>query len=352
MKPHVLLGAALASVAAQALAQGTDAGITLYGIADAGVEYAKTGPNAHAVRIESGLLSSSRFGVRGSEPLGAGLRAVFTLEAGLDLDTGAASEGFARQAYAGVQGGFGTVTLGRHETPQYRVLSEQTVFGQGLAGSARAHAVDHTRRVSHALAYQTPRVAGARGTLMFGAGSESFGGSGNAPLAAGRYGGASVEFERGPLSAALAYGYRKATAVAAGASGLGAAAIELLGGVTYKLGDVSVNAGAYRRRATADFVGRSVWLGAKIKAGRGDVLAQVARIDGTDTRNRDATLWALGYVYPVSRRTSLYASFGVMANNAGANYAIVGPGNEPPEAAARVRGYNGRSLMLGMRHAF
>lgn len=352
MKPHVLVGAALASLAARGWAQGVDAGITLYGIADVGVEYAKTGPNTHAVRVESGLLSSSRFGVRGSEPLGGGVRAVFTLEAGVDLDTGAASEGFARQAYAGIQGGFGTIALGRHETPQYRMLSEQTVFGQGLAGSARAHAVDHMRRVSHALAYQSPKVAGLRAALMFGAGNESFGAPGSAPPAAGRYGGASVEFERGPLSAALAYGYRKATAVAAGASGLGAAPIELLGGVTYKLGGVSVNAGAYRRRATADFVGRSVWLGTKIKAGRGDVLAQVARIDGTGAANRDATLWALGYVHPLSRRTSLYASFGVMANRAHASYGIVGSGNQPPEAAARVRGHNGRSLMLGMRHAF
>ena len=350
MKLHVLLGTTLASLASHAWAQSAEGGITLYGIADAGVEYARTGPNARALRVESGLLSSSRFGVRGSEPLGGGLRAVFTLEAGVDLDIGAASEGFSRQAFAGLQGGFGTLTLGRHQTPQYQVLSEQTVFGQGLAGSARNHAVDHTRRVSNSLVYESPKVAGVRGTLMLGAGNESSGAAGSAPLAAGRYAGASLEAERGPLSAALAYGYRKATAVTPGASGLGAAAIELLGGITYKIGAVSVNAGAYRRRAAADFSGRSVWLGTKIKAGRGDVLAQVARIDGTDARNRDATLWALGYVHPLSRRTSLYASLGVMANGAAANYGITGSGNDPPDTAVRARGYNGRSLMLGMRH--
>ena len=352
MKLPVLISTALASVSLPASAQSPEGGVTLYGIADAGIEVAQVGPAARAVRVESGLLSSSRFGVRGSEPLARGLRAVFTLEAGLDLDTGASAEGFSRQAFVGAQGGFGTLTLGRHETPQYRVLSEQTVFGQGLTGSARNHAVDHTRRVSHSLVYQSPRAAGVRGTLMLGAGNESFGAPGAAPLAAGRYIGAGVEFERGPLSAAVAYGYRRASAIAPGASRLGAAAIELLGGVTYKLGAVSLNAGAYRRSASADFAGRSYWVGSKIKAGRGDVLAQVARIDGTGPRDRDATLWALGYVYPMSRRTSLYASFGVMANNANASYAIVGSGNEPPDAAARARGYNSRSLMLGMRHAF
>jgi len=64
--------------------------VTLYGIADAGIQYT-TGQDAAKTRLVSGIMEGSRFGFRGNEDLGGGWRTIFTLENRLELDTGAVS---------------------------------------------------------------------------------------------------------------------------------------------------------------------------------------------------------------------------------------------------------------------
>lgn len=64
--------------------------VTLYGIADAGIQHT-TGQNGAKTRVVSGVMEGSRFGFRGNEDLGGGYRAIFTLENRLELDTGAVS---------------------------------------------------------------------------------------------------------------------------------------------------------------------------------------------------------------------------------------------------------------------
>lgn len=76
-----MAAAALGLVAGEAYAQSS---VTLYGVADAGVEFVnhqKPGDST-VVRVQSGNLSGSRWGLRGSEDLGGGLRAIFALESG------------------------------------------------------------------------------------------------------------------------------------------------------------------------------------------------------------------------------------------------------------------------------
>lgn len=120
MKYKIIAAAAAVLASAGVQAQSS---VTLYGVADVGIEYLnKTGNDYGVVRMSSGNMSGSRWGLRGQEDLGGGLRAIFTLESGFALDTGAASDRnrlFNRQAFLGLQGGFGTVSLGRHETPLY-----------------------------------------------------------------------------------------------------------------------------------------------------------------------------------------------------------------------------------------
>lgn len=112
---------ALASLAAGgALAQST---VNLYGVADAGLEYVNKQPgNGDSVfRMQSGGgLMGSRWGMRGTEDLGNGLKAIFVLESGFAVDTGG-SDGalFGRQAYVGLQGEREAVTLGRQQTLLY-----------------------------------------------------------------------------------------------------------------------------------------------------------------------------------------------------------------------------------------
>ncbi|WP_233864745.1 porin [Paraburkholderia adhaesiva] len=118
MKKSLLALAALGTFAGVVHAQSS---VTLYGIIDQGVNLVtnvKTATgSAHLYNMSSGVMQGSRWGLRGAEDLGGGLKAVFVLENGFDLGTGAIGLGgllFGRQAYVGLSSSqFGSVTLGR-----------------------------------------------------------------------------------------------------------------------------------------------------------------------------------------------------------------------------------------------
>ena len=82
-----LLGIALAFALPVACAQSS---VTLYGIVDIGIENLDVG-SVSATRVQSGISAGSRWGIRGSEDLGNGWRALFTLESRIEVDTGAIS---------------------------------------------------------------------------------------------------------------------------------------------------------------------------------------------------------------------------------------------------------------------
>lgn len=124
MKQITLAGALIAALAVSApvLAQSN---VTLYGIIDNGIEnLTNTAPGSGAVtRISSGGMNNSRFGLRGAEELGDGLKAVWQLEGGLLTDTGMSDGGlFRRQANVGLDGRFGRLVIGRSFTTTYDFL--------------------------------------------------------------------------------------------------------------------------------------------------------------------------------------------------------------------------------------
>ncbi|NML32303.1 porin [Paraburkholderia antibiotica] len=91
--------------------------VTLYGILSNGITFISNQGGQSNVRLDSGINQANRFGLRGTEELGGGLRAIFNLESVFNLSTGVAGNGgalFGRRAYAGIASErFGTVTLGR-----------------------------------------------------------------------------------------------------------------------------------------------------------------------------------------------------------------------------------------------
>lgn len=124
MKIKLFAAAAAALVSTGAFAQSS---VNLYGVADAGIEWANNVPGADGkahsrVAMQSGNLSGSRWGLRGVEDLGGGLKGIFNLESGFGLDTGSSAQGgrlFGRNAYVGLQGQWGQVTLGRQQNLLY-----------------------------------------------------------------------------------------------------------------------------------------------------------------------------------------------------------------------------------------
>ena len=116
--------AALATLASHSALAQTD-GVTLYGVVDLGVRQASglSAANAPAPgtsrSLGSGIHTTSRWGLRGSEDLGGGAKALFNLESGLNADTGAPANStkyFDRASWVGLQGGWGTLALGRQTT--------------------------------------------------------------------------------------------------------------------------------------------------------------------------------------------------------------------------------------------
>ena len=128
MKKTLVALAALASVGA-AFAQST---VTLYGRVDVALMYIeqktttllqgtqKTATGNPGFAVNSAGLTGSRWGLKGSEDLGGGLKAIFQLESGFTVDTGGSGQGgllFGRQAYGGFEGNWGTFTVGRQYSP-------------------------------------------------------------------------------------------------------------------------------------------------------------------------------------------------------------------------------------------
>lgn len=137
MKLRSMAAAALLACSGGAFAQSN---VTLYGVADINVEYANhvgavptaanqfnRGPANDVYRMNSGGVSGSRWGLRGSEDLGGGLQALFVLESGFNIDSGTSQQSgrlFGRQAFVGVQkSGIGMVSLGRQYTSMFEALA-------------------------------------------------------------------------------------------------------------------------------------------------------------------------------------------------------------------------------------
>jgi predicted porin len=140
MKKSLLALAVFGAFAGAAQAQSS---VTLYGLIDSGVRYDTaapiTGGNDSKTAFISGVLNTSRYGLRGSEDLGNGLKANFTLEGGFNAvgaSSQAASSLFDRRAIVGLSGAFGAVDLGRTTHAGYDFAAAGITDANGLAYDA------------------------------------------------------------------------------------------------------------------------------------------------------------------------------------------------------------------------
>ncbi|MBC8751934.1 MULTISPECIES: porin [Paraburkholderia] len=175
MKKSLLTFAALGAFAGVAHAQSS---VTLYGIIDEGFNINTNAGGKHLYNLASGVLQGSRFGLRGTEDLGGGLKAIFVLENGFDVNSGKLGQGglmFGRQAYVGLSSQFGTVTLGRQYDSVVDYVGPLEV-GDQWGGYIAAHPGDvdnfnNTYRTNNTVKYTSANYGG----LKFG-GTYSFGG--------------------------------------------------------------------------------------------------------------------------------------------------------------------------------
>jgi len=117
--------------------------VTLYGIADASVRFtdglnaSNAAANGSVTAVSSGVNNTSRFGFRGSEDLGGGMAAIFNLESGINVDTGAqanATKFFDRASFVGLRANWGAITLGRQTTVLADSMGPVDPLGMRFAG--------------------------------------------------------------------------------------------------------------------------------------------------------------------------------------------------------------------------
>ncbi len=348
MKKKLLTAAIAAAVPVAAFSQSN---VTLYGIADAGVGWVDTGAkgSSSTVVVNSGYMAPTRFGIRGTEDLGSGLKAVFNIEAGVKFDTGESDAAgfFQRRAVVGLSGRFGEVLLGREYMPGYRVAALTDVMAYGLYGnwtSFHTGAGGITSRVSNGIHY-TGRFAGVTIRATYADGETT-----TSPHSAGDVYGLSADYVQGPLTL---QGYYQELNNAAGdavkQAGLG-------GG--YKFGNFRVtltygvadNDKAIEATTNIEKT-EGLGLGAGVKVGVGEILAQVIQIRRSLVAGNDpkATIFGIAYVHPMSKRTSLYATIGTARNNSEGQFPLWAAGSS---VSAGSLGADPKGFAIGMRHDF
>ncbi|KMQ73812.1 Outer membrane protein (porin) [Candidatus Burkholderia pumila] len=182
--------------------------VTLYGLIDAGITYTNN-QNGHSNWKEtSGTVNGSRWGLRGAEDLGGGLKAIFTLENGFNIANGTLSQGgreFGRQAFVGLSSDqFGSVTLGRQYDSVVDFLGPLALTGTQYGGTAFAHPfdndnLDNTFRVNNSVKYTSANYAGFKLGAQYGFSNAAGGFSNNREYSVG------VSYNYGPLNIAGAY---------------------------------------------------------------------------------------------------------------------------------------------------
>ncbi|WMY11066.1 porin [Paraburkholderia phenoliruptrix] len=223
--------------------------VTLYGVIDEGLNYTNNTGGHHNFEMASGYGYGSRWGLKGSEDLGAGLKTIFTLENGFDLNSGRANQGgrmFGRQAFVGVtQDSYGAITLGRQYDSVVDFVAPTTANGN-WAGYLFAHPFDNDNtdnsfRVSNSVKYTSPNLGGFKFGGLYGFSNAAGQFSNNRAMSVG------ASYSGGPFTIGVAYmdvdniGIGSTGAVAANDASFFASNQREFGvGINYKIGFASL----------------------------------------------------------------------------------------------------------------
>lgn len=344
--------------------------VSIYGIADVGVEWGNSG-NGSKFRVQSGQASGSRLGLKGSEALGAGLTANFILELGVAYDNGqitshgtntgagysvgsnqaATTTGtvlFSRQAWAGIAGGFGAVQIGRQFTPIYKIASKADPAGLGTVATLN-NLWSQGSRADNSINYTTPTWGGFTLDALYSTGVEN--NVNNNLEDAGREWGLNGQWSNGPLWLGVGYQERNGTSLVVSDV---SETKNWLAGVSYDFGMFklfgSYNSGKTTTDTPATTLDARVWaVGATIKAGPGVVTAVVGDRNDKLAADADGRLYGVGYNYPLSKRTDVYAFWATMRNKNSAAFTL---SSATTTGLTPTAGYDPKALQIGLRHTF
>lgn len=344
------LAMAASSLATLAVAQSSNP-VTLYGRVNVSFENIKvdggsasTSPNFRKNEVVD---NASRLGVRGSEDLGGGLKAIFQLETAFRADqTGSAWAG--RDAWIGLTGGFGTFKMGRITSALYYATYDYVSLHNHDTGNSSdallfAPALGQFRN-NNTLHYTTPNFGPVNLQAEYSFLSEAINSDGSKP----RHASITGNYDAGPIHAALGYaetrkfGGTNKSSVVTGAL-LWDAKSFIVGAVADrgKLDDA-------KRKVYWRLVGMVPFGATELHANYG----RVGNLDATPSTVGDQTgakQWTVGANYNLSKRTKVYAFYTKVDSEKNVYYGFQGLGNLATQA---IVGTDTASLMLGARHNF
>jgi predicted porin len=382
MKKTLLAAALLAGFSGVA---GAETSVTLYGIVDAGYGYQNykydhggADATSKSSGLRDGTLNGSRFGLQGSEDLGDGLRAIFQLEQGFDVGTSEGSGGFSRQSFVGLSSdAWGTFTMGRQYSAGVDTFLVDNGFNMGDADKVfGSMGMNEGNRVDNSFKYTTPSLSGFQAIVMYGTGD-----SGRltadgyvASTTVGRANGASFDdrgsrvsvgvlYAGGPVSAGASYDRQSVYGNDLNGGDASAATNwQVNGAYDFEVAKLSLAYGQDRHGKIgwggsvedfADFAGLGLgnFFGTDFKSNNYHVALSAPVAGGTlyagwgySTSNANdlasgdlyggISTYHVNYVYPLSKRTSVYG-YGTYGRN-----------------LAYVRDLKGTEAGVGLSHSF
>ncbi|MEB0137668.1 MULTISPECIES: porin [unclassified Undibacterium] len=373
MKKTLLASALFAGLCSLSHAQSN---VTIYGNIDQYLGYISSSSGTHVVGLNDGALSRSRLGFRGTEDLGAGYQAKFTLEQGLNANTGASADSnhlFDRQAWVGINTPYGEFRLGRQNTEIQQIGSAIDYTERTTMGSV-INSFGVPSRYENDISYKSPRLAGFQGAVHYALSEQAGGGvSQSAVMQLG------LDYTDGPVRAGYAglsakpaptgavrenivyhniyadydYGlgkvyltYARTNNVTANASGLDAAAIlSNTANPNNLFPGTDKNALRFYNiyQASVDYRINAQW--------RVGTLYGV--IKDTSGGNAGAKGGNVGAFYDMSKRTTIYGFANYMKNEANGGFRFSGSAGPTANlAGADINGQSLTGLQIGLLHRF
>ncbi|CAJ0813753.1 Outer membrane porin protein [Ralstonia flaminis] len=366
MKIKLFAAAAAALVSAGASAQSS---VTMYGVADAGIEWANKVPNTAGTEGNSrvsmqsgnGAMTGSRWGLRGVEDLGGGLKGIFNLESGFDIGRGESQDSrlFGRAAYVGLQGQWGQVTLGR----QTNLLYDFTTQYDPMALTSRYSIVSQDAamggRADNAIKY-VGTFNGLTASALYSMRNDGQEIAGNNKV--GREWSAGLNYAAGPFSVGAVYDQTNGNdvttadiktqrATLAGTYAFGPA--KLFAG--YRWGHVTGLPAAIAATAS-ETRSNLYWLGAAYQATPALSLTGAAYYQNYKvTGAGNPWLFVVGSDYALSKRTDAYLNLAYAKNSSNALLPVGVASDTTPLFSApdgTTSSGNQMGAMVGIRHKF
>lgn len=342
MKKHLIAAATLATFATFTGAAFAAPSVTLYGIVDTGLGYQHQKVTGQSSTDELSMTSSvnetSRWGLKGEEKIG-NTTVSFNLADKFNTDDGTQADEdgrlFGREAQVSLSGRYGTLTAGRIGALGSSIGTYDQIFAVGDAfdgGDWDVFGLAATPVIDNSLTYQSPKFAGLQLTAQYSFKSNSKADGTEGRSSADRYAGAAVNYENGNFQAVLGYEFIDRSSLDSAPITKDGQLVTLGGNYNFE-GVAQVFAMGQYFRGWDEVAGQNYedlgltgkglkgWgahLGTIVPVAGGDLTAGLYYVDGEtgdsavesgDKASADVQYYgvAVRYVYPLSKRTSVYA---------------------------------------------